>query len=64
MSTHCSYSSYCFLLDDVTIKFKSEHSFAYNEKTGSTPIVVHGNGPIKVYSSLLMHVFDEYANYA
>jgi hypothetical protein len=46
---HCSYSSYCFLLDEVTIKFKSEHSFAYNVKTGSTPIVVHGNGPIKVY---------------
>lgn len=33
---------------DVTIKFKSDHSYAYNVITGTTPVVVHGNGPIKV----------------
>ncbi|XP_062612335.1 multifunctional procollagen lysine hydroxylase and glycosyltransferase LH3-like [Saccostrea cucullata] len=43
-------------LDDVTIKFKSDHSFAYNVKTGTTPIVLHGNGPIKPQ-------FNRIANY-
>lgn len=41
-------------LDDVQVKFKGENSYLYNMKTGSIPIVVHGNGPVKVrcYSRL------------
>lgn len=41
---------------DVTIKFKSDHSYAYNVITGTTPVVVHGNGPIKPE-------FNRFANY-
>jgi len=33
---------------DVLIKYKGSHSFLYNVKTGTVPVVVHGNGPIKV----------------
>ena len=64
----CSSSLKCFLLnfkscfsifflylDEVTVKFKSEHSFAYNVKTGTTPVVVHGNGPIKVRHPQLVY---------
>ena len=35
-------------LDEVQVKFKGENSYLYNMKTGSIPIVVHGNGPVKV----------------
>ena len=35
-------------LDDVQLKFKESQSYLYNTKTASIPIVVHGNGPIKV----------------
>ncbi|XP_060591143.1 procollagen-lysine,2-oxoglutarate 5-dioxygenase 1-like [Ruditapes philippinarum] len=34
-------------LDDVMLKYKGQHSFLYNVKTGTVPIVIHGNGPIK-----------------
>ncbi|XP_074654801.1 procollagen-lysine,2-oxoglutarate 5-dioxygenase 1-like [Tubulanus polymorphus] len=34
-------------LDEVTLKFKGENGFLYNTRTGSTPVVIHGNGPIK-----------------
>jgi len=34
-------------LDDVTVKFQGSSGYLYNIKTGFTPIVVHGNGPIK-----------------
>jgi len=34
-------------LGEVVLKYKGEHSFLYNVKTGTSPIVVHGNGPIK-----------------
>jgi hypothetical protein len=30
------------------LKYKGQHSFLYNVKTGTVPIVIHGNGPIKV----------------
>ncbi|XP_074645494.1 procollagen-lysine,2-oxoglutarate 5-dioxygenase 1-like [Tubulanus polymorphus] len=33
--------------DEVTLKFEDENGFLYNTRTGSTPVVVHGNGPIK-----------------
>ena len=36
------------LSDEVKLKFKGSRSFLYNIKTGTKPIVVHGNGPIKV----------------
>ncbi|XP_064610381.1 procollagen-lysine,2-oxoglutarate 5-dioxygenase 1-like isoform X2 [Liolophura sinensis] len=35
-------------LDEIVVKFKEPNSYLYNIKTGTTPIVVHGNGPIKV----------------
>ncbi|CAH1775740.1 unnamed protein product [Owenia fusiformis] len=34
-------------LDEVKLKFKGGSSFLYNTYSGSTPMVVHGNGPIK-----------------
>lgn len=34
-------------LGDVMLKYKGSHSYLYNVKTGTVPIVVHGNGPIK-----------------
>ncbi|KAH3821107.1 procollagen-lysine,2-oxoglutarate 5-dioxygenase 1-like isoform X1 [Dreissena polymorpha] len=34
-------------LGDVMLKYKGAHSFLYNVKTGTVPIVIHGNGPIK-----------------
>ncbi|XP_045163177.2 procollagen-lysine,2-oxoglutarate 5-dioxygenase 2-like isoform X2 [Mercenaria mercenaria] len=34
-------------LSDIMLKFKGQHSFLYNVKTGTVPIVIHGNGPIK-----------------
>ncbi len=34
------------------MKFKGSHSYLYNTVTGSTPIAIHGNGPIKVTDKL------------
>ncbi|GFR84006.1 procollagen-lysine,2-oxoglutarate 5-dioxygenase [Elysia marginata] len=34
-------------LDEIMIKYKGDHSYMYNVKTGTLPIVLHGNGPIK-----------------
>ncbi|GFO21945.1 procollagen-lysine,2-oxoglutarate 5-dioxygenase [Plakobranchus ocellatus] len=34
-------------LGEVLIKYKGDHSYMYNVKTGTAPIVIHGNGPIK-----------------
>lgn len=36
-----------FALDEVIVKYKGSHSYMYNVKTGTLPIVLHGNGPIK-----------------
>ncbi|XP_059152546.1 procollagen-lysine,2-oxoglutarate 5-dioxygenase 1-like isoform X2 [Physella acuta] len=36
-----------FALGEITLKYKGNHSYLYNVKTGTTPIVVHGNGPVK-----------------
>ena len=36
------------LSGDVLLKYKGSHSYLYNVKTGTIPIVIHGNGPIKV----------------
>ena len=40
-----------FSVDEVMIKYKGDHSYMYNVKTGTTPAVLHGNGPIKVSTS-------------
>ena len=34
-------------LDDTILKSKGEHSYLYNMKTGTVPLIIHGNGPIK-----------------
>jgi hypothetical protein len=39
-------------LEEVDLKFKGTEAFLYNTRTGSTPAVVHGNGPIKVKFSV------------
>ncbi|CAG5117998.1 unnamed protein product, partial [Candidula unifasciata] len=36
-----------FALGEIVLKYKGSHSYLYNIKTGTSPIVVHGNGPIK-----------------
>ncbi|XP_064641909.1 procollagen-lysine,2-oxoglutarate 5-dioxygenase 1-like isoform X4 [Lineus longissimus] len=43
-------------LDEVDLKFKGTEAFMYNTRTGTTPTVIHGNGPIK-------HEFNRLANY-
>ena len=35
-------------LDHTVLKSKGEHSYLYNMKTGTVPLIIHGNGPIKV----------------
>ncbi|XP_069111312.1 procollagen-lysine,2-oxoglutarate 5-dioxygenase 1-like [Argopecten irradians] len=35
------------VLGNVDLKFVGPRSYLYNTKTGTTPIVIHGNGPIK-----------------
>lgn len=35
------------VLDQVEVKYKNKRSYMYNLGTGSTPLVIHGNGPIK-----------------
>lgn len=39
---------FSFNSDEIVVKFKEPNSYLYNIKTGTTPIIVHGNGPIKV----------------
>ncbi|XP_063410328.1 multifunctional procollagen lysine hydroxylase and glycosyltransferase LH3-like isoform X1 [Mytilus trossulus] len=34
-------------LGDTTLKSKGDHSYLYNMKTGTSPLIIHGNGPIK-----------------
>lgn len=34
-------------LGEIMLKYKGDHSYLYNVKTGTVPVVVHGNGPIK-----------------
>ncbi|KAK6177441.1 hypothetical protein SNE40_015540 [Patella caerulea] len=34
-------------LGETTLKFKGSKSYMYNFKTGSSPVIIHGNGPIK-----------------
>lgn len=36
------------VLDQVEVKYKNQNSYLYNKATGSSPLVIHGNGPIKV----------------
>ena len=43
-----SYLMYCSVPGDILIKYRGNHSYLYNIITGTTPVVVHGNGPIKV----------------
>lgn len=40
-------------LGDVVVKYRGNHSFLYNVVTGTSPVVVHGNGPVKVEFNLL-----------
>ena len=49
VSTTDSVIIICFChTDDVKLMFKGSSSYLYNHKTGNKPLVVHGNGPIKV----------------
>lgn len=43
-------------LGDVIQKFRGNHSYLYNVVSGTSPVVIHGNGPIKVE-------FNRMANY-
>ncbi|XP_005094861.1 procollagen-lysine,2-oxoglutarate 5-dioxygenase 1 [Aplysia californica] len=36
-----------FALGEVVIKYKGSYSYLYNIRTGTSPIAVHGNGPVK-----------------
>ncbi|BFZ23213.1 hypothetical protein BsWGS_26252 [Bradybaena similaris] len=36
-----------YALGEIVLKYKGTHSYLYNIKTGTSPVVVHGNGPIK-----------------
>jgi len=45
-------------LDEVTVKFKGNHSYLYNFKTGFQAPVVHGNGPIKTIFNSLTNYLD------
>ena len=36
------------ILDQVEVKYKNDGSYLHNHGSGSSPLVVHGNGPIKV----------------
>eukprot|EP00918_Siedleckia_nematoides_P034694 GHVU01075451.1.p1 GENE.GHVU01075451.1~~GHVU01075451.1.p1 ORF type:complete len:720 (+),score=75.26 GHVU01075451.1:2-2161(+) len=48
-------------LDEVRLKFKGSQSYMYNLKTGNTPIVIHGNGPIKVeFNNLANYLADQW----
>lgn len=52
-------------LGEVVLKYKGEHSFLYNMKTGTSPIVVHGNGPIKPeFFRLANYLADGWTNSA
>lgn len=49
----------CFIaLDEVSVKFRGSTSYVYNMKTGKVPIVIHGNGPIKVQFCLNFFFFQ------
>jgi len=37
-----------YITEEVTLKYLGTRSYLYNTKSGSTPVVAHGNGPIKV----------------
>ena len=36
------------ITDEVTVTYRDNHSLLSNLRTGTEPMVVHGNGPIKV----------------
>ena len=43
------------LTGEIMLKYKGDHSYLYNVKTGTVPVVVHGNGPIKVGVTVLQN---------
>ena len=43
------------ILDQVEVKYKNDGSYLHNHGSGSSPLVVHGNGPIKVSFSSYEH---------
>lgn len=48
-------------LDNLTVKFKGSSGYVYNKNTGNSPLVVHGNGPIKVeFNSLTNYITDHW----
>jgi len=48
-------------LDEVTVKYEDGHSFLFNKKTDTVPLVVHGNGPIKVdFNGLTNYIPDKW----
>ena len=48
MQLNLQFSGAVHVVDDVEVKFKGASSYLYNSKTGNKPLVIHGNGPIKV----------------
>ncbi|KAK2187715.1 hypothetical protein NP493_156g03050 [Ridgeia piscesae] len=48
-------------LEEVTLKFKGSSGYLYNSRTGTSPLVIHGNGPIKVqFNSLTNYLADQW----
>ncbi|KAL8624347.1 hypothetical protein ACOMHN_044778 [Nucella lapillus] len=46
-------------LGDIVVKYRGNHSYLYNVVTGTSPVVVHGNGPIKVeFNRLATYLAD------
>ena len=46
-----------YFTGEVMLKYKGDHSYLYNVKTGTVPIVIHGNGPIKVGLQFLKYKY-------
>ncbi|ESO01389.1 hypothetical protein HELRODRAFT_81988, partial [Helobdella robusta] len=47
--------------DDVSINFDSSYTYLYNDLTGTSPIIIHGNGPIRAgLNSLTNYVPDQW----
>lgn len=49
-------------LDEVVVKFDESKTTLYNTKTGNTPVILHGNGPIKAeFNRLASYVADQWS---
>ncbi|VDI63095.1 lysyl hydroxylase/galactosyltransferase/glucosyltransferase [Mytilus galloprovincialis] len=48
-------------LEDIEVKYKGNHSYIVNKKTGSKPLILYGNGPIKAaFNRLASDLADEW----